>query len=718
MQEGDRGLSPLRPDSDGDGLSDGVEVVGSTDPLKADTDTDGLSDGDEVGRSAYAVVIETCTWDEACASAETKGGHLATLSTEKEHLAASASLDGDLLNTISGAWIGASRESVSNEWLWIDGELVEYKKWGWNQPDNNPNERWLYTKGGDFAWFDGEGTRRGYVIEFDNALDPLNPDTDGDGLSDGDEVNLYHTCPVLDDSDFDGVSDWREAPVLSPENQRVGTGELDPSSDQPESLIELDGRQIMASSGAWVVDGGSLYAVSRRGGVEYEAELLQGDIYQLQLSIRQQNTVTPKTPQAYRLRLSVDGCLLDCVDVELIDANVKTVKIYTPFLNAGNHVVQVFWDNYENDLSLRIEQVAFARLPGSDQNNNGVKDWVENRLIARNTIYAMPVESRTSPVCVEGKASYAKAISLPNGIQAVPGPDGTWFGNVDLALDGATHNYEIHFENGGRVLQRELRWLPTNLLTDSLETPIRKGDALLLTAWPEGESGSNGTYRVFVDNVQVLSGNTPQPYVFASTGTFEVRGEYTGPDGAVRSCTVDVEVVGADPEIIAAWVNMSRPWIRPANWPEQATLYMDCQVQQSLDGQGFPQLKTSLAKELYGVLRLGQDGPVLAPVTVKGFNLWFMKNTYLQYDEIYEDGSFKAKTSMIVSPRMPEIQISQRCRGVIAYEDGSRVRDFVLSDFNATGEATIVFCHSSPIATSVCHYTDVYQDGVLIGRSY
>ncbi|MFH0892663.1 MAG: hypothetical protein V1867_07890 [Candidatus Falkowbacteria bacterium] len=35
-------------------------------------------------------------------------------------------------------------------------------------------------------------------------------DTDGDGLSDGDELNLYKTSPYLEDSDSDGFSDKNE----------------------------------------------------------------------------------------------------------------------------------------------------------------------------------------------------------------------------------------------------------------------------------------------------------------------------------------------------------------------------------------------------------------------------------------------------------------------------------------------------------------------------
>jgi hypothetical protein len=42
------------------------------------------------------------------------------------------------------------------------------------------------------------------------GLDPTNPDTDADGVADGDEPNIYGTDPLNPDTDGDGASDGEE----------------------------------------------------------------------------------------------------------------------------------------------------------------------------------------------------------------------------------------------------------------------------------------------------------------------------------------------------------------------------------------------------------------------------------------------------------------------------------------------------------------------------
>lgn len=48
------------------------------------------------------------------------------------------------------------------------------------------------------------------ALEWDLGLDGNNPDSDGDGAADGDELNLYGTDPLAADTDGDGVLDGEE----------------------------------------------------------------------------------------------------------------------------------------------------------------------------------------------------------------------------------------------------------------------------------------------------------------------------------------------------------------------------------------------------------------------------------------------------------------------------------------------------------------------------
>jgi hypothetical protein len=58
--------------------------------------------------------------------------------------------------------------------------------------------------------------------EYMLGTSPVNPDTDGDGLTDGDEVNKYHTNPLLPDTDGDLIPDGVEV--------QTGTDPLNPKS--------------------------------------------------------------------------------------------------------------------------------------------------------------------------------------------------------------------------------------------------------------------------------------------------------------------------------------------------------------------------------------------------------------------------------------------------------------------------------------------------------
>jgi TolB protein len=87
--------------------------------------------------------------------------------------------------------------------------------------------------------------------------DPMNPDSDGDEISDGDEVLLYGTNPLLADSDEDGLSDGDEIlrrstnplnadsdsdSIIDGTEIELGTDPLNQDSDQDELL---DGDEVL-----------------------------------------------------------------------------------------------------------------------------------------------------------------------------------------------------------------------------------------------------------------------------------------------------------------------------------------------------------------------------------------------------------------------------------------------------------------------------------------
>jgi len=68
-----------------------------------------------------------------------------------------------------------------------------------------------------WAWQFSSQLRRPFTLDSNGqkttpttVVDLHNIDSDGDGISDYDEINTYHTSPYLEDSDSDGISDLKE----------------------------------------------------------------------------------------------------------------------------------------------------------------------------------------------------------------------------------------------------------------------------------------------------------------------------------------------------------------------------------------------------------------------------------------------------------------------------------------------------------------------------
>jgi hypothetical protein len=80
--------------------------------------------------------------------------------------------------------------------------------------------------------FDGDGLVN--TDEYTNFTDPTNTDTDGDGLTDGNEANVRVTNPTNADTDYDGLQDGREIAVGA--NPLAADSDGDGFSDSHEVL--------------------------------------------------------------------------------------------------------------------------------------------------------------------------------------------------------------------------------------------------------------------------------------------------------------------------------------------------------------------------------------------------------------------------------------------------------------------------------------------------
>ncbi len=115
------------------------------------------------------------------------------------HLSTSDEINPHVDGTNDGTWVGmlgiTYNFKSSKTDTDLDGLTDETEEKLGTDP-NNPDT-------------DGDGLKDGEEVN-DYKTDPLKPDTDGDGLKDGDEVNLHKTDPLKPDTDGDNLRDGDE----------------------------------------------------------------------------------------------------------------------------------------------------------------------------------------------------------------------------------------------------------------------------------------------------------------------------------------------------------------------------------------------------------------------------------------------------------------------------------------------------------------------------
>jgi len=209
-------LDDPKADSDGDGLSNLEEYQWMANPNFNDTDGDGLNDYDEVtfggcireedfdgdGLSDYEEVIKFHSFPykkDSDSDGLTDYQEVITFLTDPMN----SDTDDD---GMPDSWeVNYNLNPLTNDTLEdLDNDgLTNIEEYVYNTTPNNPDS-------------DSDGLIDGDEVNT-YSTNPLKSDTDGDGLSDGDEVNIYLTNPTDRDTDSDGMPDgWEVDFLLNP----------------------------------------------------------------------------------------------------------------------------------------------------------------------------------------------------------------------------------------------------------------------------------------------------------------------------------------------------------------------------------------------------------------------------------------------------------------------------------------------------------------------
>jgi len=211
---------PTEFDTDGDGLNDGDEVnVYFTNPRNEDTDGDRLLDGDEVNNHGTDP-SDIDTDNDGITDYQEVNGLIEISESEINH--AWGPTDPLLLDSDSDTLAdydeivihltNPNSADTDNDGLPDNVELND----SLTEPTNDDSDDDGLLDGQEY--YDGvtylglqdyemtfcAGTADETVVTIDiTTLSPLNPDRDGDGLEDGEEVNVHNTNPTNVDSDGD-----------------------------------------------------------------------------------------------------------------------------------------------------------------------------------------------------------------------------------------------------------------------------------------------------------------------------------------------------------------------------------------------------------------------------------------------------------------------------------------------------------------------------------
>ncbi len=516
-----------------------------------------------------------------------------------------------------------------------------------------------------------------------------------------------------------GIGLHRPHPIPEGSDESAPTAPMGPPDPNVEStrielVKELDVTRFRNPLGEWEVEeeNGGVISRSRRGSLEYAFELAESGMFLLEITAEEGE---PFQDHNHRLWLSIDGQHLS--RRQLTADPLMVARQLTPWLAAGEHRLEIYWDNALLGRSIRFRQITLQSIDGPDEDQSGVADWIEAELMRSNGLDPIN-KSRTSPACVEGDAVYWALASgkthLGHTVVVHPGAGERWYANV--SLDPATPTrLEMAFENGGWRAQQEIHWEVTDLTTTE-DLVIRQGDSLLLTIGGGGRRWEK-SYVVSGGEPIVVPNGQSVPHRFDEPGLFPVTARWARSNERTVRITVLGRHSGENP---AALVGQWRSWRGPDMGPE-VTMEADPRLDVDrvvVDGETRFRLRTWEPITRHLVLRVGNDGAILQNIGVEGFRLDTGRSTgSARIIEQYENGALLVETDTIMMPRRAGVSLhSTMATSGIVFSSGHLIREYPESQADELGILVKQYYLSARAPNTISVHVDTYHNSQRINE--
>jgi hypothetical protein len=339
-------------------------------------------------------------------------------------------------------------------------------------------------------------------------------DFDGDGLSNREEY-LLGTNPGNSDTDGDGETDGNEVNAL-------GSNALVANAITDTFLSQFALGTYVSSTANWTMTSGGLLADSFRGEATWDFSVPSAGnwLFRLDLELMGATYGNEEVP----IVIKVDGKTVVRKQVRFGSGKFGLLQALSPWLIAGNHQISVLVDN-----SLARRTVRLVSLKIFEPSNPNAILAQENRVVNR------PSGTRTSPAFIEGYARDPSTVTL-NGVPAQIGTgNGHWFANVALSNLSAAQPYTLQYEQGWQG-SGTFTWQASNVM-DAETLTIRRGDTLRVGAWGT-DSAMPSTVTVSSGGTTPLIGQETTTLTFTTAGVFTVSGSLQS--GATANLTVKV----------------------------------------------------------------------------------------------------------------------------------------------------------------------------------